>query len=285
MKQFKISAKNLAQLNIANSCRRCFWHLIRLRHKVPFNIFPGIFSSFDHIQKKLIEESLADGGNFPAWLGSFAQASGIAETPARMEHVDAGTNIVLVGIPDHVYEWSDASVSPIDYKTARHSRGQDALRPLYQGQLDAYAFLLEEECDLESERGALVYFEPNGDTVTLTKDGFTQPWLASVVETDVSGARTSELLSTARDIYDLDIPPDGRAECPDCELLDNVVAVARKQQKRSYDSLRYMTWQEKQRHLANLQFQENHRRTPSVGASVIGDGSTQSLLTAWDWNI
>ena len=49
MKQFKISAKNLAQLNIDNTCLRCFWNLLQLRHKTPFNIFPSFY--FLHVRQ------------------------------------------------------------------------------------------------------------------------------------------------------------------------------------------------------------------------------------------
>ena len=122
MKQFRISAKNLAQLNMPNTCLRCFANLLLLRHKTPFNIFPSIFSTFDHLQKELVEGTLEKTGKFPEWLGEMAGAVGLAETPARMEYLHQGQNIVLVGVPDHVLEWEDGTVSPIDYKTSRFPR-------------------------------------------------------------------------------------------------------------------------------------------------------------------
>jgi CRISPR/Cas system-associated exonuclease Cas4 (RecB family) len=283
VKQFRISAKNLAQLNIDNTCERCFWNLARLRHRVPFNIFPGIFSTFDRIQKTLVENGLENTGQFPKWLGEMADASGIADTPPRLEYVHQGTNIVLVGVPDHVYEWSDGSVSPVDYKTARFSNGQDALKPLYEAQLDAYSFLLEVKCRLTSDRGALVYFEPKGEAVTLTKEGFTQPWIVHVVGIEVSGERTKELLARARDIYDLDIPPDSRAECPDCDLLQKVLAVTKRQQARVHDSLRFMTSTERARHLASLNYQLTGERDRLGEDPVPTEGTPGSLMAMWDW--
>lgn len=212
-----------------------------------------------------------------------ADASGIAHTPPRMEYVHQATNVVLVGMPDHVFEWSDGSVSAVDYKTSRFSNGQDALKPLYEAQLDAYCYLLEVKCRLQSDRGALVYFEPKGEAVTLTKEGFTQPWIVNVVGIEVSGERTEQLLARARDIFELDIPPDGRAECPDCDLLQKVMSVARKQQVRVHDSLRFMNPMEQLRHLASFNYRLTSERDRVSKNPLPTEGTPGSLTAMWDW--
>jgi hypothetical protein len=285
MKQFKISAKNLAQLNMENTCLRCFWNLVQLRHKTPFNIFPSIFSTFDSLQKQIVESTLAETGKFPKWLGDMADAVGLAESPARMEHLHSGTNIILVGVPDHVFAWNDGSVSPIDYKTARFSKGQDSLKPLYEAQLDAYSFLLDAKSSLTSERGALVYFEPTGaETMTLIETGYVQPWQVHVSYIDVSGETTLELLDLAREIYEQESAPDGRAECTDCELLDKVSALVKKQGLKQRDGLRYMSSREQAQYLAKARYQ---RTTAKLSEARITNGVSankdSSLLLAWDW--
>jgi hypothetical protein len=285
MKQFKISAKNLAQLNNENTCLRCFWNLLQLRHRTPFNIFPSIFSTFDSFQKQLVENAFEKTGKFPKWLGDMADAVGLADSPPRMEHIHQRTNIVLVGIPDHVFEWKDGSVSPIDYKTARYSKGQDSLKPLYEAQLDAYSFLLDAKSSLKSEHGALVYFEPTGaDTMTLTDSGYVQPWQVHVSYIDVSGETTLELLDLAREIYEQQSAPDGRAECLDCELLEKVANLAEKQGLKQRDALRFMTQREQTQYLAQAQYQ---RKTAKLIDSRSTNGlpadKASSLLLAWDW--
>lgn len=285
MKQFKISAKNLAQLNIDNTCLRCFWNLLQLRHKTPFNIFPSIFSTFDSLQKQLVESTLAETGKFPKWLGDMADAVGLADSPARMEHLHSGANIILVGIPDHVFAWKDGSVSPVDYKTARFSKGQDSLKPLYEAQLDAYSFLLDAKSSLESERGALVYFEPAGaETMTLTDTGYVQPWQVHVSYIDVSGETTVKLLDLAREIYEQKSAPDGRAECMDCELLDKIAALVKKQGLKQRDGLRFMTPREQAEFLALARYQRTTAKLIDArSTNGVPANKDSSLLFDWDW--
>jgi len=284
MKQFKISAKNLAQLNMPNTCLRCFSNLLLMHHKTPFNIFPSIFSTFDRLQKELVEGTLEKTGKFPGWLGEMAGAVGLAETPARMEYLHQGQNIVLVGVPDHVLEWEDGTVSPIDYKTSRFTKGQDTLKPLYEAQVDAYSYLLDMTSARKSSRAALVYFEPTGaETMTLTDKGYVQPWQVSVALIDVSGETTLELLGTAREIFEQKIAPDGRAECLDCELLEKLKAVLSKRNVSENDAMRFMNWQEKARYVATANFQ---KATANLGYATKTDAmpsQESSLLLTWDW--
>ena len=52
-KQIRISAKNLGQLVLDDFCPRCFWLKLKLGFKLPFQIFPGIFSTIDSYSKKI----------------------------------------------------------------------------------------------------------------------------------------------------------------------------------------------------------------------------------------
>jgi PD-(D/E)XK nuclease superfamily len=283
MQQFRISAKNLAQLNVPGHCKSCFWHLTKIRNKPPYSIFPGIFSSFDRIQKLTVERHFEDTDAFPTWLGPMADATGIADTPARMELIHSETDIVLVGLPDHVFEWADGKVSPIDYKTARFTKGQDELKPLYEGQLEAYAFLLKETCDRDSEKAALVYFEPKGDKVTITKEGFSQPWIVNVVELKISGQRAVELLVEARDIFDRSTPPNGRAECRDCELVEKLVSVAAKPAVKQSDILPFLTPKEFNQHVATDRYRRISAKSASHPRVTEVQELSQGLLMEWDW--
>lgn len=285
MKQFKISAKNLAQLNMPNACKCCFKSLLHLHHKTPFNIFPSIFSTFDSLQKQLVESTLEETGKFPKWLGEMADAVGLADYPPRMEYVHQGNNIVLVGVPDHVLQWKDTTVSPIDYKTSRYSKGQDSLKPLYEAQLDAYSYLLNEKCGLESDRGALVYFEPTGfETMVLTDQGYTQPWKVSVCLIDVSGETTLRLLDEARELYELKVAPDGRAECPDCELLEKMAAVAMQHNMKTTDALRFMTAKERAVYVAEANYRKNTAHLGGGRSTDTVPSAEYSLMLAWDWS-
>jgi hypothetical protein len=41
----RISAKNLGELALADFCPRCFWFKLKVENHLPFQVFPGIFSS------------------------------------------------------------------------------------------------------------------------------------------------------------------------------------------------------------------------------------------------
>jgi hypothetical protein len=53
-KQIRISAKNLGELALHNYCPRCFWLKLKLNNRLPFQIFPGIFSAIDSYTKDVI---------------------------------------------------------------------------------------------------------------------------------------------------------------------------------------------------------------------------------------
>ena len=48
----QISAKDLGALAMKGFCPRCFW--IQRRTRLPWQIFPGIFSSIDSYSKKVV---------------------------------------------------------------------------------------------------------------------------------------------------------------------------------------------------------------------------------------
>lgn len=53
MPQIRMSAKNLGELKLDKFCERCFWIKLHCENRLPFQIFPGIFSSIDSYTKKI----------------------------------------------------------------------------------------------------------------------------------------------------------------------------------------------------------------------------------------
>ena len=51
MDTIKISAKNLGYTALADFCPRCYWLRIKSNWKLPYQSFPGIFSSIDAYTK------------------------------------------------------------------------------------------------------------------------------------------------------------------------------------------------------------------------------------------
>ena len=61
MKEITISAKHLGNINLPDFCPRCFWLKMHTGWKLPYQTFPGIFSSIDSYTKKVTNLQLLKG--------------------------------------------------------------------------------------------------------------------------------------------------------------------------------------------------------------------------------
>lgn len=202
--------------------------------KLPFQIFPGIFSSIDSYTKKIVHCHFDNGKCFPPWLGELGQLVAYKEPPhySKFQMVDKDSNVRLWGTPDGIFVKSDGSHIIVDYKTAKHTGAQDRLMPVYQVQLNAYA-AIGEQCGLHPVSSlALIYMEPitNGETtlyVSNNRDyGFDMGFAAAVHPVDLNINIIPALLARARDLYELPNPPEGYENCKECANLDNLIATA-----------------------------------------------------------
>src|SRR3989344_990226 len=150
-----ISGKDLGQLAMPSFCPRCFW-LERHLGKSP-SIFPGIFSTLDSLTKKSTKRSFAERGIHPDWL-PLKGIKRLVEFHAIKVPTSFG-DWILTGTPDEIFELDDGSYHIVDYKTARYTPGQDSLMPMYEVQLNAYAFALPEQGIQAITKLSLVYCE------------------------------------------------------------------------------------------------------------------------------
>lgn len=230
-RRLRISAKNLAQLNMPALCPRCTW--IRLHARLPYQIFPGIFSSIDAYTKRVIHGFFDRQDEPPGWLAALGELSGYVRPPhhSKFNRVDEINNILLTGSPDGVFVRPDGSHLIVDYKTSRYTKYQDRLYPLYEAQLNAYAFIGEERGMAPVSGLALLYTEPLTDeTASAAREnqrqgGFAMGFAAKVVEVPLKPDMVPRLLAQARAIYDEPAPPDGLSDCDDCQLLDNLLTM------------------------------------------------------------
>src|SRR6266850_1211312 len=141
----QISAKNLGQLALPKFCERCFWVRLRCHDKIPFAIFPGIFSSIDSYGKKVTAAHFATHGRVPHWFDAF----GAIGTPIKVPHwskfniTDTATGTTLTGVPDEIIRRPDGTLLISDYKCARFTDKADELLPLYAVQINVYALIAE----------------------------------------------------------------------------------------------------------------------------------------------
>lgn len=232
----RISAKNLGILALPDCCPRCFWMRARLGWKSPWAIMPGIFSSIDGFSKRAILAYFETNGHFPPWIaGRWADVRPLP-TPhhSTFRLTDPETGIVLTGVPDLMIGLPGRRLAILDLKTARFSKHQDFLLPMYQIQLIGYAIIAEGLGMGHVEALGLIYGEPpanddNRGLDALVSDvGFSMPFKATALPIELNRALISPLLRKAKEILEMENPPEGREGCGDCRLIEEMVGICGK---------------------------------------------------------
>ena len=232
--QIRISAKNLGQLALPNYCPRCFWIKLKLNNKLPWQIFPGIFSTIDSYSKKITWQYFEKFNRVPPWFDPYGDFTGLVPVPGWSKFcIDVEQfNIQLTGVPDDIFIMEDGRYFIIDYKTAKYTGNQDALLPMYQVQLNGYAYIFEKLGMGEIGGLGLCYYEPQGDAPTvnfetvLQDDGFLMPFRAHLkkIELDPEGV-VLPLLKEVRRFGGMEKAPGGRDGCGDCEILSRIMSI------------------------------------------------------------
>jgi hypothetical protein len=232
--QIRISAKGLGSIALPQFCPRCFWIRLHVQDKLPYQIFPGIFSSIDSYGKRLVHGWFDRHGSPPPWLSSLGEITGYRHPPhfSKFNVLHPETSVLLSGAPDGILMRGDKSHLIVDYKTAKFTEKQDELFPMYEVQLNAYAYI-GERCGLSPVSGlALIYTEPITEEsaakkdANVTRDGFVMEFSAHILPVQLTPDVAPRLLRKARDIYDLEHPPQALQGCKDCPLLDTLLTVA-----------------------------------------------------------
>jgi PD-(D/E)XK nuclease superfamily len=231
--QKQISAKTLGSLALPGFCPRCFW-IQRHAKKLPYQIFPGIFSSIDSYSKRLVHGWFDIEGRPPRWLERIGKVKSYRNPPsaANFYIVDKETSIKLTGAPDGILIKEDGSLVIIDYKTARFTAHQDELLPMYEAQLNAYAHIGKQVWKEPVSALALVYTEPVTDDASArdaanrSDNGFRLPFIANIVPVDMKSSLVPDLLSRAKHILDSPAVPAGRDGCQDCESLARLLELS-----------------------------------------------------------
>ncbi len=188
--QIRISAKNLGEVALPDFCPRCFWIKLLVHNSLPYQIFPGIFSSIDSYSKKIVHGWFDEHKSSPPWLTSLGDLLAYRQPPhySKFNIVDKENDILLTGSPDGVFIRSDHSHIIVDYKTAKYTAAQDKLYPMYETQLNGYAHI-GEQCGLAPVSGlALIYTEPVTDQASASSDanhrenGFAMGFVANIHE-------------------------------------------------------------------------------------------------------
>lgn len=229
----RISAKNLGLLALPDCCPRCFWLRAKLGWKSAWAIMPGIFSSIDGFSKRAILAYFEKNGHFPPWIaGRWAEAKPLP-TPhhSTFRLTDPETGIVLTGVPDLMLGLPNRRQAILDLKTARYSKHQDFLLPMYQVQLVGYALIAEGLGLGTVEALGLVYGEPpanddnRGLDALVDDKGFSMPFKATAMPIELDRTLIPPLLRRAKDILEMERAPEGRKDCKECRLIGEMVGI------------------------------------------------------------
>lgn len=165
MKIVQLSAKNLGGLALPSFCPRCFWIRLKCRDKLPFQTFPGIFSSIDSYSKKVTLTHFRQHGRLPKWFDGFGRLGTPIPVPgwSRFQMLDRETNVLVTGVPDEILRHARYGIWIGDYKTARFTDCQDALAPMYATQLNCYGVIAPKIGLGPVYRLGLLYYEPVTD--------------------------------------------------------------------------------------------------------------------------
>lgn len=226
--EVRISAKELGQMELPDFCPRCFWVKMHLG-KLPFQIFPGIFYSIDAYTKAMAEKQFNEGDGKTGWFRELGELTGIEDppNPRTFRTVHAPSGVLLCGGPDAFFRRPDGSLVIVDYKTSKYTDNQDRLMPMYEVQLNGYAFLARAVLGRQVSGLALVYMEPVTDPDAVADadnardDGFALGFRARVVKVTQDLGRIEDLLGRFRQLYDGDAPA-GTPGCKDCVQVDRL---------------------------------------------------------------
>ena len=226
----RISGKDLGQLAVPTSCARCFW-LSRKVSRLPYQIFPGIFSSIDSYSKKVVHGWFDRHRAAPPWLAELGEISGYLDPPhhSKFAFVDESVGVHLTGAPDAVFTRRDRSLVICDYKTSRFTAAQDKLLPMYAVQLNAYALIAQRVGWPRVDALALIYTEPETDlsvavaAANQRDRGFAMPFSAHIKHVPLHPERILGLMRRAAELIRAQTPPASRHGCPECARVREVI--------------------------------------------------------------
>ncbi len=230
-----ISAGTLGSLAMPNFCPRCFW--IRLKcDRLPFQIpMPGIFSSIDSYVKNVVRSYYGKEGKLPDWFPNVGEVTNIMDIPSyqRFSIVDPESGVTLRGVPDEVFQLDDSSFHIVDYKTSRFTAAQGGLFPMYEVQLNAYAYIGNRTLFSPVSSLSLIYLDPDTDLssdpdlLSRSQDNLMLGFTPKVRGVEIKPDHfIEELLQRATEIDTGEVPPEHTSTCRDYELLERLIEIA-----------------------------------------------------------
>ncbi len=205
---------------------------------LPWQGFPGIFSSIDRYTKQVVVGHLQREGRLPPWMAEVGDAVGHLDPPhwSRFKATDETTGVTVRGEADAVFRLADGACAIVDYKTSRYNPDNRSQHRVYRAQLNAYAWIAQRLDFPPVSRLALAYMEPATDPETVDlagstdADGFAIAFRPRLVEVELNPQRLiPPLLRQAARIHALTELPQAREGCRDCAALEGLLSALGRQ--------------------------------------------------------
>jgi hypothetical protein len=224
--EMRVSPSKIGALAVPDACERCFWLLMRLKFRSPYNWpMPGVMFALDFHQKQLVRVTLGQKKTLPEFFGPFQDATELLEIES-VSGFHKGTGLTLFGKPDLVMMNAKGELSIIDNKTSKKQPPEHPLTAKYVVQTNFYGYVLEQsDPDMKvSKVGILNYeFAPLSDKDILKNTEDDQCWTRFnpvVTEVDYDPEKiVVPVLGHVRDLMDQTSIPSGKDGCRDCKLL------------------------------------------------------------------
>jgi len=241
--QITLSPSEIGKPLLEDFCPRCFWFTkkfpIKDKHPFfsPYSALPNIV---DYYIKRVVKSHLQRQNFLPSWLLNqlkeyylefdFENVRLLKEISFQITLFDGAC--VLSGRADEILEFPDGSLFIIDYKASSLTENKLKIRPLYEAQLNAYAYLANKNLKKPVVGLALVYLDPDyknlNDEVILhrTKEEFLFGFNPTVVPVKLMDNKwVEDLCQTIFEILSLDTPPEGKLNCVGCNTLKDWIRI------------------------------------------------------------
>ena len=235
MPALTISATELGSYAGFAFCRRCAWIRMHVR-PLPWQSFPGIFSSIDRYTKQVVTGHLRREGRLPPWMAEVGDAVEHLDPPhwSKFKATDEKTGATLRGEADAIFRLADGSCAIVDYKTSRYNPDNRSQHRVYRAQLNAYAWIAQRLEFPPVSKLALAYMEPASDTESAEApeathpEGFSMGFRPRIVGVDLDTERLiPPLLRQVSRIHTQSNPPEPREGCRDCAALEGLLVTLR----------------------------------------------------------
>ena len=228
-----ISATALGELAQTSFCPRCFW--IKRHYKLPYQSFPGIFSSIDSYIKRVVHRYFEREQKLPDWFPVPSPVVGLEEVPhySKFSVTDPTSGVTLHGEPDDVLRLEGSGYHIVDYKTARFTSKAEGMYPAYEIQLNAYAYIAQRTLFSPVTGLSLIYLDPDTELdlfpewLDRSQDDFTLGFTAKLRPVELEqDSYIEERLRQAGELYEKKTPPEPLSECQNCDALEQLMEVA-----------------------------------------------------------